>query len=147
MKKALLYTILSLLAVIFASTAFAVEKTERISDREIIESLIQIKGELKAINQRIDGLDKRIDSFQTIMLGGFGILFSGMMALVGFVLWDRRSALAPAIRKTKELEDELEIAVKKAKELQEKEEKVERALREYAKKEPELAAILKEVGV
>ncbi len=28
-----------------------------------------------------------------------------MMSLIGFVIWDRRSALAPAIRKTNELEE------------------------------------------
>jgi septal ring factor EnvC (AmiA/AmiB activator) len=143
MKKALLYTILSLLTVFFSSTVFAVEKSERISDREIIESLAQIKGELKTINQRIDGLDKRIDGLQTIMLGGFGILFSGMLVLVGFVLWDRRSALAPAVRKINELEEDLATEIKKIKELEERESMLEKAIKEYAQQEPKLYDILK----
>ncbi len=102
---------------------------------------------IDSLDKRIDGLDKRIDALQSIMLGGFGIIATGMIALVGFVLWDRRTALAPAVRKIKELEEELETALSKARELQEKEEKVEMALRKYAKKEPELSDILKEVGV
>lgn len=39
------------------------------------------------------------------MFWGFGILFAGMFTLVVFVLWDRRTALSPAIRKNKELEE------------------------------------------
>lgn len=88
---------------------------------------------IDALDKRIDALDKRIDGLQSIVLGGFGVLFSGMMALIGFVLWDRRTALQPAIRKNKELE--------------EKEERLERALKEYAMHDPKLAQILRSVGL
>lgn len=165
MRNCLFYLALSLFMVSFASTVNAVEKADRITDREIVESLAQIKGDIKSLNQRIDGLDKRIDGLdkridgvekslgqridglQGLMYVLIGAVIAQTIGIVGFVLWDRRTALAPAIRKTKELEDKLEIAVKKAREVQEKEEKVEKALREYAKKDPELAAILKEVGI
>ncbi|MBW8051542.1 MAG: hypothetical protein FVQ77_14625 [Cytophagales bacterium] len=43
-------------------------------------------------------LQKQIDYFQTFMLWGFGILFGGMGFLIGFVLWDRRTTLAPVIK-------------------------------------------------
>ncbi|MDP2278681.1 MAG: hypothetical protein Q8K51_10705 [Nitrospirota bacterium] len=49
--------------------------------------------------------------------------------LTEFVTWDRRTALAPAIKKYKELEERLEL--------------IEKALREYAKTEPKLAEILR----
>lgn len=88
---------------------------------------------IDALDKRIDALDKRIDGLQSIVLGGFGVLFGGMMALIGFVLWDRRTALQPAIRKNKELE--------------EKEERLERALKEYAMHDPKLAQILSSVGL
>jgi hypothetical protein len=67
------------------------------------------------------------------LLWGFGVTFAGIFALIGFVLWDRRTALSPAIRKNKELE--------------EREERIERVLKEYAIKEPKLAEILKQVGM
>lgn len=51
------------------------------------------------------------------MLWDFGIVFAGIFALIGFVLWNRGTALAPAIRKNQELE--------------EREIKVELALKEY----------------
>jgi hypothetical protein len=67
------------------------------------------------------------------MMWGFGLLFTTMIGLVGFVLWDRRTALSPAIRKNKELE--------------ERNDKIEKALKEYAYKEPKLAEILRNVGL
>jgi len=33
--------------------------------------------------------------------------FGGMGILIGFVIWDRRTVLAPAIKKNKELENHL----------------------------------------
>jgi hypothetical protein len=55
-----------------------------------------------------------------------------MIGLVGFVLWDRRSALAPAIRRSRELE--------------ERQERVERVLRELAQEDPKVAEALRHVG-
>lgn len=128
------------IVMLLASNTLAIEKAGGITDREIIESLAAIRGDIKALsaevratNQRIDGLEKsinqRIDTLQTFMLWGFGILFGGMGILIGFVIWDRRTALAPAIAKNRELE--------------ERGEKVEKALKEYAKVEPRLGEILK----
>ncbi len=75
------------------------------------DRLIRLEEGQKALNQRLDDLSKgiddlnrRIDDIQTFMLWGFGILFGGMGILIGFVIWDRRTALAPAIKKYKELE-------------------------------------------
>ncbi len=131
MTKYILVIILS--TALFALKAFAIERAERITDREIFKALAELKAGQKALEARIDGLEKRIDSLQAIILGGFGILFTGMMALIGFVLWDRRTALAPTIRKNKELE--------------EREELLEKALKEYAEQEPRLREILKSLRI
>ena len=56
-----------------------------------------------------------------------------MLALVGFVLWDRCSALTPAIRQMEGIK--------------EREERLEAALKEYALKSPELAEVLKKMGL
>ena len=82
----------------------------------------KIEGGLNATNQRIDDLRDLI----YVVLGG-------MIALVGFVIWDRRTALAPAIRKNKELEERAD--------------RVERALRELARHDPKVAEIFKQVGL
>jgi len=52
-----------------------------------------------------------------------------MGILIGFVIWDRRTALAPAIKKNKELEERGDL--------------LERALKEFAKQEPRLAEVLR----
>ncbi len=70
---------------------------------------------------------------QGFMLWGFGTVFAGIFALIGFVLWDRRTALAPAIRKNQKLKD--------------MENKIEMALKEYAEKEMRRKEILKHVGL
>jgi len=57
---------------------------------------------------------------------------AGIIALIGFVIWDRRTVLAPAIKKTKELEEEKEV--------------MKKILKEYALKEPKLATVLRGVG-
>jgi hypothetical protein len=61
------------------------------------------------------------------------VILAGMFVLVGFVIWDRRTALSPAIRRTKDLE--------------EREERLERALKEFAMKNPEMRDILKNLGL
>ncbi|MBF0563966.1 MAG: hypothetical protein HQK89_01855 [Nitrospirae bacterium] len=122
----------------------------------------RIDDGLKATNQRIDDMgkkiddmgkkiddmgkkiddvkadvNKRLDQMYTLILWGFGILFglffSGMVFLVGFVLWDRRTALAPAVRKTNEVEERTEL--------------LEKALKEAAVENPGLKKALKHFGL
>ncbi|MBI3815709.1 MAG: hypothetical protein HY279_14735 [Nitrospinae bacterium] len=138
-----------------SANAAAIEVAPRITDREIIEKLTRLEEgqnklqqQIADTNRRIDELkdftgkqiadlkdstNKQIGDLKDFMLWGFGILFAGMFTLVGFVLWDRRTALSPAIKKNKELE--------------ERDDKLEKALKEYAHKEPRLAEILRNVGI
>lgn len=104
------------------------ERLIRIEERMVTKE--ELKAEITAVRNELKAeiKDVRTD-LKGFMLWGFGILFSGMGILIGFVIWDRRTALAPAIKKYKELE--------------EKEELIEKALKEYAKTEPKLAEILK----
>jgi len=126
--------------------------------REDRDRLIRLEEGQKALSQRIDDMNKRIDGVEgrmeslersvnlriddlrgevrdlkTFMLWGFGILFGGMGLLIGFVIWDRRTALAPAVRKTQELE--------------EREEKLEKAFKELARRDSAVAEILRQVGL
>ncbi|MEW6605831.1 MAG: hypothetical protein AB1414_00075 [bacterium] len=97
--------------------------------REIGQVNQRIDGLENSINKRIDDTNKRIDDLKDLLY----VILAGMFALAGFVLWDRRTALAPAVKKTKELE--------------EREERIEKALKEYAIQQPKLAAVLREVGI
>jgi len=147
---------------VLPGTGRAVEVAPRITDREIIESLAAIRGDIKRldqrfeamemqinqrfeaidqrfetmetqINQRFEGINQQISELKSFMLWGFGILFAGMFSLVGFVLWDRRTALAPAVSKYSALE--------------EREEKLEKVLKEMAQTDPRAAEALRHVGL
>ena len=78
-------------------------------------------------------LGERFDNLWTLVITSFGALLAGMFALVGFVLWDRRTALAPAVRQIEEL--------------QERERRLEEVLRRYAVKSPDLAEELRKAGM
>ncbi|MBF0566689.1 MAG: hypothetical protein HQK89_15800 [Nitrospirae bacterium] len=139
-----------------AASASAADSSFTQSDRD---RMIRLEEGLKATNQRIDDglkatnqriddmgkkiddvkadVNKRLDQMYTLILWGFGILFglffSGMVFLVGFVLWDRRTALAPAVRKTNEVEERTEL--------------LEKALKEAAVENPGLKKALKHFGL
>lgn len=89
----------------------------------------RVDGLENGLEKRIDSLEKRIDDLRAITLTGFAILFLGMFSLIGFVIWDRRTAITPVTKKTKDLE--------------EREEVLEKIIKEYATVEPKLLEILK----
>jgi len=121
MKKIIFLLLFSTCISTTAINAAEVSFTQEDRDRLIRLEIKQDEG-FKATNQRIDDLRDLVY-----------IVIGGMLGLIGFVLWDRRSALAPAIRKNKELE--------------EREDRLEKILKEYALKEPKLAEVLKSVGL
>ncbi len=102
MKKEMLLVII--LGVVFFSSSPAVWGEEVPYTLEDRDRLIRVEATLKefkeSVDKRIDSVDNRIGRLETVMMGGFGLLFTSMVGLVGFVLWDRRSALAPAIRRS-----------------------------------------------
>ena len=92
-----------------------------------------INQRFEAINQCFDAADKRISELREFLLWGFGVTFAGIFALVGFVLWDRRTALTPAVRRIDDLSD--------------REHRLEAALREYARGTSNLADALRKYGL
>ena len=114
--------------------AWAEEVPYTLEDRDRLIRVETILQEFKeSVDKRIDSVDKRIERLETVMMGGFGLLFTSMIGLVGFVLWDRRTALAPAIRASREVA--------------EREDRIERALQELAQTDPRVAEALKHVGL
>jgi hypothetical protein len=136
------------LAVVVATCAVAQEREVSISGKEIVERLSRIEDGQKSGEQHFSGLERRIDAVEArleqkidqrfgelrdFMLWGFGVTFAGIFALVGFVLWDRRTALAPAVRRIEELQD--------------REKRLESALRDYAQGKSDLATSLRNSGL
>ncbi|WPM32436.1 hypothetical protein IAE16_01855 [Hydrogenobacter sp. T-2] len=108
------------------------------------DRIIRLEEGQKYLQKQIDDLKKQIDDLKkdtqrqfdelrTFLYWGFGILFGGMGILIGFVIWDRRTAVEPVARKLREIE--------------EKEEKIERFIKELARKDPEIKEIAKKEGL
>jgi hypothetical protein len=98
-------------------------------EEEIIERLIRLEEGQKALNDRFGDMNDRFGDMNhriDDLRGLLYVILAGMFALVGFVIWDRRTALSPAIRRTAYLED---------------------ALKEFAKKEPKMAEVLRHLGI
>jgi hypothetical protein len=102
-------------------------------DRRFEDLQAGVNQRFDSVTQRFEGIDRRFDELRNFMLWGFGVTFSGIFALIGFVLWDRRTALAPAVRR--------------AEELHEREQRLEAALRDYAARAPDLAESLRKAGI
>jgi len=115
-----------LIGIVSAFPVFAVEVAPRISDREIIESLAELKAGQKAlkekmdlrftavdqrftamqeqIDQRFEAVDRRLDFIRQLML----VTIAGIFGLIGFIVWDRYSTLRLMDTRLRRLEEILE---------------------------------------
>ncbi|MBF0591372.1 MAG: hypothetical protein HQL02_04720 [Nitrospirae bacterium] len=111
------------------------DRMTRMEDRmsHLEERIIRVEEGLKAVNQRLDDSIKAINQKFDYLIGLIYVMLSGMFVLVGFILWDRRTTLAPVVRTTREIETQTE--------------KLVLVLREKAAKDPELKEALKHAGL
>jgi len=137
------YRLINLIFLFLLIGGFSYPAAAASLNEDIIEKLIRLEEGQKALNARFDDVNRRIDDtnrrFDDVnrriddtnqriddLKGLLYVILAGMFALVGFVIWDRRTALAPAIRRTTILED---------------------ALKEFAKKDPKMAEVLRHLGI
>lgn len=106
-----------------------IEEIRKIVKEEVQALREEMQKEFGYVNKRIDDVNKRIDDVRSLLY----VMLAGIFTLVGFIIWDRRTAISPAVKKINELE--------------EKEEKISRALKEFALREPRLAESLRYAGV
>ena len=175
MNKAIRFGLrLWILASLFAAAlpAIAVETAPRISDREIIESLADLKAGQKAlearvdqrfeafqnqidqrfeasqqqidqrfeaVDQRFEAVDRQLDNIWTLML----VMIAGIFGLIGYIVWDRKTALRPVEQRIMALEAEfhrdLEIQHEDGSRLT----RLVKVLREMAKSDEKLANVLR----
>ncbi len=97
---------LFLLLTLFFSIALPKEVPFTQEDRDRI---IRLEEGQKHLQKQIDELkrdtQRQFDELRTFLYWGFGILFGGMGILIGFVIWDRRTAVEPVARKLREIEE------------------------------------------
>ena len=163
MKKQLFYLILFSI-LLFTKISLAVDIAPRISDREIIQSLAEIKAEIKSSQkvseQRFESIDKRFDQQREYIDQRFNdmansmnhiwaimvVTLAGIFGLIGFIVWDRKTALRPLEKRMetfeKDVQKDLELRhengslltrlVKSLQELAKQDEKVAVILRNYS---------------
>ncbi len=178
---------------VFTECAFSVETAPRISDREIIESLAELKAGQAALNKRIDdqnsSIDKRfdeqnktialrfdvidqrfkavdqrfeavnqrfdavnqrfedqihsIDNLRNTNLAMFGAILSVVVAIFGYIIWDRRTMLKPLTDRMETMEKNLVQELDLTHEDGSKITRLVAALRELAKEDQKVAAVLR----
>jgi len=71
---------------------------------------------------KFESIQKQIDQLCTLFYWGFGILITLFIFMLGYIIWDRRTALQPALDKATDADAKSTNLI--------------RALREYSKKTP-----------
>ena len=101
---------------------------------------IQIEAKLNALDAKFESIDKQfmnqqrqIDDLKTLFYWGFGILITLFIFMLGYMIWDRRTAMQPALLQASKAEENSRNLIV--------------TLREYAKKHPDLAEILRTHGM
>ena len=119
--------LLVLLAIMVSNGCFAYQKTVSLTDKEIIERLTRLEEGQKAINQRLEEMNKRIDMLANLMY----VIIGGIFALIGFVVWDRKS-MGEQVRRQLEEGRLRDIIL---------------ALREYGRDHPEFEEVLRKFNL
>ena len=130
MKK-LLLVIITLFITMVSMPLYAAKEISYTQDDR--DRLIRMEEAIKGVNYRIDSLEKRMENIENLMYIPISAIFAQIIGVVGFVLWDRRTALSPAIAKNKELEEKTHM--------------LEQALKEIAHNDKKISDALRKVGI
>ena len=101
---------------------------------------IQTEAKINALDVRFESIDKQfmyqqkqIDDIKTLFYWGFGILITLFIFMLGYMIWDRRTAMQPALLQASKAEENSRNLIL--------------TLREYSKKHADLAEILRTHGI
>ncbi|MEW6618391.1 MAG: hypothetical protein AB1422_03400 [bacterium] len=76
-----------------------IEEIRKIVKEEVQALREEMQKEFGYVNKRIDDVNKRIDDVRSLLY----VMLAGIFTLVGFIIWDRRTAISPAVKKINEL--------------------------------------------
>lgn len=100
----------------------------------ILETKINaVEIKVNSLDDKIESLQKQIDDLKALFYWGFGILITLFLFLLGYNIWDRRTAMKPAL-----------LLASKA---EENSRSLTASLRAYSKNHPDLAEILRTHGL
>jgi len=102
-------------------------------EAKIIALNDKMEVRFESIDKQFMYQQKQIDDIKTLFYWGFGILITLFIFMLGYMIWDRRTAMQPAlIQASKAEENSRNLII---------------TLREYSKKHADLAEILRTHGV
>ena len=115
-----------------------------LADRDraiLIEAKISIlESKISSLDVRFESIDKQfmyqqkqIDDIKTLFYWGFGILITLLIFMLGYMIWDRRTAMQPALEQAAKAHENSRNLIL--------------TLREYSKKHADLAEILRTHGI
>jgi len=96
----------------------------------------EMNARFEAVDSRFNSMDSKfaaMDSKFETLYWAFGIVIALIMFLLGYIIWDRRTALNPVQDKTNNLENRLT--------------KLEIIAKEQARKDPIFAELLRHTGI
>ena len=85
------------------------------------------------MNLRFEGQQRQLDDIKTLFYWGFGILITLFIFMLGYMIWDRCTAMQPALIQASKAEENSRNLIT--------------TLRDYSKKHPDLAEILRSHGI
>jgi len=148
MKRLLTILCFFLLAIVntFAQEQQPVPFTLTDRDRlmKIEAELGSVRNDMNSLRNdmdtRFESIDKQfayqqqqINDLKTLFFWGFGIMLTLMIFMLGYMIWDRRTALKPALDRAENANDKTRNLIS--------------VLREYARNHPDLAEILRANGL
>ena len=135
--------LLTLFLILASPAAMAVDVAPRISDREIIEALTELKIGQKVLketmDQRFEAVDQRFNFLENLLM----VVIAGIFGLIGYIVWDRKTALQPVEERLLKLENELHRDLEIQHEEGSRLTRLVKVLREMAKQDEKLASVLR----
>ena len=144
------------------------EVAPNITDREVVEKLAKLEAGQQSLNHRIsdlrsemksgqealskrlddfskrlDDFSKRLDDSNDNMLAFFGFIITLIVALFGYIAWDRRTMMKPVVERVERLEHDVAHSLDLSNSDGSKLSRIINAMRELAKTDEQLANILR----
>ena len=82
---------------------------------------------------KFESQQRQLDDIKTLFYWGFGILITLFLFMLSYMIWDRRTAMQPALERSSKAEENSRNLIA--------------TLREYSKKHTDLAEILRNHGI
>ena len=108
MKKIIIILVFVSCSLTSLTQSHAVPFTLEDRDR-IMRTEQEIKSLRNEMNTKFESQQRQISDLKTMFVWGFGILITLMLFTLGYVIWDRRTALNPVQKITINLKEKVKI--------------------------------------